>query len=426
MKYILAFILLIQVCDAQYLRGIQDTTSLPTTNLWDGRYVKVGSQFYIFERGGWYNHPVYGLYNKDSIGLSGAPAVIDSTVWAKLWLLNNKTDTNSVPGVASKEYVRTHPGTMDTSATGKYTTKEQVRTAYQTIVSNLADTSKYVKKLDSLIAGAGYARNWQISAKQNIIPNLSDTSKYVEQLDSLIAGTGYARNWQIATKQNVIANLGDTSKYIEGNDSLISGTGWARNWQIVSKQNTIANLADTSKYIEYADTTVKIASYEYVRTHPGSIDTSTSGKYTTKEQVRVSYQTIISNLSDTSKYVEGLDSLKGAGYATRTMLATDTTYRAAQMLLKVSKSDSSAMPGYITRTMMYSDTGAFTTTAQRVALYAPGTKPTSKIVAVPRGQDETVPVAGDLLKVRCKTDSVIILRPASGTSGLKFTAFGTK
>ena len=80
------------------------------------------------------------------------------------------------------------------------------------------------------------------------------------------------------------------------------------------------------------------------------------------------------NIADTLKYVEGLDSLKGAGYATRTMLQTDSLfraaqeaaiketqrldslYKAAQIALKKDNSDSTLATGYYTNEKARVDT----------------------------------------------------------------------
>lgn len=73
-----------------------------------------------------------------------------------------------------------------------------------------------------------------------------------------------------------------------------------------------------------------------------------------------------------------------------------------------------------------SDTTAFSGSNTRLAVYRAGVTPASKVVAVPRIVDagngsEALPVAGDLLKVMVKTDSIIFLRAAGTTSGLKLT-----
>ena len=78
-----------------------------------------------------------------------------------------------------------------------------------------------------------------------------------------------------------------------------------------------------------------------------------------------------------------------------------------------------------------SDTSSFTTTATRKAIYLKGVLTSDKFGATPRDVDagngsESLPVAGDLLKVVVKTDSIIILRAAGTTSGLKFEYSGKR
>ena len=94
---------------AQYIRAIQDTTVLPITQLWEGRFIRIAGKFYEYQRGGWYSGNVYTMYHKDSLGgaiklttprnINGvafdgtqdititATANVDSTIWAKLWKL---------------------------------------------------------------------------------------------------------------------------------------------------------------------------------------------------------------------------------------------------------------------------------------------------------------------------------------------------
>jgi hypothetical protein len=60
---------------------------------------------------------------------------------------------------------------------------------------------------------------------------------------------------------------------------------------------------------------------------------------------------------------------------------------------------------------------AFTTTATRLAIYLPGTTTSHFFVASPSGAD-AAPSANDVLRVYAKTDSLIVNRLASGTSGL--------
>jgi hypothetical protein len=69
----------------------------------------------------------------------------------------------------------------------------------------------------------------------------------------------------------------------------------------------------------------------------------------------------------------------------------------------------------------YRGNNAFTTTSVRAAIYQAGIATTFSGVAIPRNENgTTLPVAGDFLSVYCKTDSIIILRPAGTTSDLKF------
>lgn len=68
-----------------------------------------------------------------------------------------------------------------------------------------------------------------------------------------------------------------------------------------------------------------------------------------------------------------------------------------------------------------SDTSAFSAALLQVGIYIPGATSTDKYVATPRTLDVTLPVAGDLLACFAKTDSLVVLRAAGTTSGLKFS-----
>ena len=109
MKKLILILLFPVMLSAQYIRAIQDTTEFPTTQLWEGRFIRVAGKFYEYQRGGWYTGNIYAMYHKDSLGgalklttprnINGvafdgtqdititAAATVDSTVWAKLWKL---------------------------------------------------------------------------------------------------------------------------------------------------------------------------------------------------------------------------------------------------------------------------------------------------------------------------------------------------
>lgn len=126
------------------------------------------------------------------------------------------------------------------------------------------------------------------------------------------------------------------------------------------------------------------------------------------------YQLIIPNLADTSKSVKKSDTLTYAG-----------TKSDLNLKLNISAVKQGAYLSDTTLGLVY-DTLAFTTTATRTAKKITGIKPTSWFVASPRKQADALPVAGDLLSVRCKTDSIIIFRAAGTTSGLQVTIIGKK
>lgn len=84
------------------------------------------------------------------------------------------------------------------------------------------------------------------------------------------------------------------------------------------------------------------------------------------------------------------------------------------------------IPNY-SGTLLYneSDTSAFATNLTRKVIYISGATPANKYVVTPRGNNqgiasEVLPVVGDLMMAIAKTDSVIFLRGAGTTSGLKF------
>ena len=69
------------------------------------------------------------------------------------------------------------------------------------------------------------------------------------------------------------------------------------------------------------------------------------------------------------------------------------------------------------------DTSAFTTTATRAAVYIAGALSTDKYTVSHRNASgtETLPVADDQMSYYAKADSLIVLRQAGTTSGLKFS-----
>jgi hypothetical protein len=77
--------------------------------------------------------------------------------------------------------------------------------------------------------------------------------------------------------------------------------------------------------------------------------------------------------------------------------------------------------GSITGNTLLRDTSAFTTTGTRVAIYIAGATSTDQYQVTARHSGDSLPAEhGDDLAYWAKTDSVIVTRPAGGTSGLKF------
>ena len=65
-------------------------------------------------------------------------------------------------------------------------------------------------------------------------------------------------------------------------------------------------------------------------------------------------------------------------------------------------------------------TGTFSTTLRRIAISVPGTTTSSLFMVVPVSATDVVPTTNDIMSINAKTDSLIVLRPASGTSGMQF------
>ncbi len=179
--------------------------------------------------------------------------------------------------------------------------------------------------------------------------------------------------------------------------------------------------------------------------------------------------------------VEISDSSTMPGYATRTNLSADTTYRAAQMALKKAISDTTAATGYYTNekarvdtvnrnvliglkkgnsdttaatgyytnekarvdtvnrnaliagkigVVGYSvgDTTSFSGVLTRLAVNIVGARQSQIWYAQPRITPDwaTLPVAGDFTIATAKWDSVIFKRAAGTTSGLKLQYFRVK
>ena len=323
------------------------------------------------------------LFLSSGIYVNGL-SVIDSTVWAKLWRLGLYTPlTDSRLSDARTPLAHNQA---------------------QSTITNLTDSISAKPTRTELTTLLG--------TKQGAISNLSDTSKYIEYGDTLATN-------KIATKEQT--RIG----YIGKSDSSTM-PGYITRTQLVS--DTAYRSAQMSLRVLYSDTAggKQVASWEYVRLHPGPAtvdsavwaklwllnnrtDTSTGGKYTTKEQERINLgtkQNTISNLADTAKYVENLDSLlSGTGYA-----------RNWQILTKV------GVMGYST-----GDTSAFVTTATRLAIFVSGARDSQIWQATSRiPANTTLPVAGDQLSCSSKWDSVIVKRAAGTTSGLKINYFRVK
>lgn len=80
-----------------------------------------------------------------------------------------------------------------------------------------------------------------------------------------------------------------------------------------------------------------------------------------------------------------------------------------------------AVDGSYTANAFVRGTASFTTTGVRAAVYIAGAQGTDFYVATPiAASGTTLPVAGDLLAVYAKTDSLIVCRAAGTTSGLSF------
>jgi hypothetical protein len=232
--------------------------------------------------------------------------------------------------------------------------------AYQPLITNLADTSKYLEGKDTLNL---YNRlnaivpfdSTSISNRINLKMNLFDTTVYKYPLatkqsliDSAAAlrasiGTGGGSSFdstsisnRINLKQNIIPNLSDSALYAKKTDTLGYVMPWRlgayqpkgiytvpgdttlnRTYSTLLYQPKVTNLADTAKYIEYADTTLAIAkrwqfgAYQLKITNIA--DTSLYGKKTDTSGFVMpwelgGYQAKYSNITDTSKYMMKSDS----------------------------------------------------------------------------------------------------------------------
>jgi hypothetical protein len=161
----------------------------------------------------------------------------------------------------------------------------------------------------------------------------SATTAVLKNADSTTVKAGLLKNADSTTIKAGLLKNADSTTVKTGILAILAADTTYRAAQIGTKQNAITNLADTSKYVEGLDS---LKSAGYVTPTMWRADTVyKTAQIATK-------QATISNLADTSKYVEGLDSLKAAGYATRTMLQADTAYRAAQLATKWSISDSTS------------------------------------------------------------------------------------
>jgi len=74
----------------------------------------------------------------------------------------------------------------------------------------------------------------------------------------------------------------------------------------------------------------------------------------------------------------------------------------------------------VSGTTAFRDTASFTTSATRVAVYIAGATGADYYVATPRSQTDVLPTANDILLCQPKTDSLVVTRLTSGTSGLRF------
>jgi hypothetical protein len=120
------------------------------------------------------------------------------------------------------------------------------------------------------------------------------------------------------------------------------------------------------------------------------------------------------------------------------LVADSTAWNTAATRAGLLVADSTAWNLAVTRAALYvadsakqiTDSAAFSGSETRVAVYVAGVTPSSKFLATPRidyvGAGETIPVVGDLIGVAHTTDSLIFLRDAGTTSGLKFTYRGKK
>ena len=157
----------------------------------------------------------------------------------------------------------------------------------------------------------------------------------------------------------------------------------------------------------------------------GSDSTATSG-YTTRATLRDTAAAIRAAFPSTASFVSKSDSTTKPGYATRTMLENDTTYRAAQSLLRKLGSDSTATSGYTTRATLRDTAAAiraaFPSTASFVSKSDSTTKPgyvtrtmlendtnyVANVLSLLRKANISVPVDSSMITT---SDTLIVVLP---------------
>jgi hypothetical protein len=192
---------------------------------------------------------------------------------------------------------------------------------------------------------------------------------------------GAAATSHVHAESDVTNLTTDLSSKIPYTDTT---SGGARQWKTALKDSSISGID-----VGYAETVV-----------------NNGGK-----RVKISND---STLVVTKTFLTG--QLAAKANTTHTHAESDVTNLTTDLAAKANKTDTTSL-FYVWR--LTCGQATFSTTLRRLAVSVPGTTTTSLFLVTPVSSTDVVPVAGDLMAVNAKTDSLIILRPASGTSAIK-------
>ena len=263
---------------------------------------------------------------------------------------------------------------------------------------------------DTVHFGGGSA-----STGTNLFESTSAKPATVYRSISAVAGTSRV-SFDLQTANGTRSTYGTIGGYIQSNSNSLPSGG-------VAIQSILSGTAYYTMFSDSLGRTAFGANTAFASIAPSATSrlSVTNGLFSNATVWFNSRGTQISNIDSVGRLGLGGASSSTGMLKINNGLYLNTIEISNSRATSIAKIDSN---GSLGGTKYLRDSAAFSGTGQKIAIYIQGATKNDYYVATPggvagSGTAYTAPSANDILMVYPKTDSLIIYRPASGTSGLK-------